>query len=225
MKRTLGRWIAAELAASAASPITNRIADGVDVGTRIAGLASEIKHGTDELMRASTRRRGAVLGGEFWHGASDRASALAQIGLDMRALHDELERVALDPHVPPATLIWIASDARAAWLEWLALVQRIAQSKLVAYATEWTVYETWWARLQRLREMARLRGIELTSSEPMPLPETVWQRGARGKGAGLDVWMTLGKTAVFGMMTLSGIVGFYAILRSMRSKPNDQANP
>jgi len=200
------RWLAREVAESLASPITNRVADGVDYAAHVQGVASSTMRGSRGLERA-------VVAGEWYHGASDRANALAQLGLDYEALERDVTT-----NGTPADHVWIATDVAPVLAEWRNFVQRIARSSVAAFATEWSVFVTWQNRLLSLRSSARARGIKLESADPIALPKTVWQRGADGTGTSLDTWMTLGKTVVFGVMTVAGFIGFWSILRDLRSK-------
>ena len=89
----------------------------------------------------------------------------------------------------------------------------------------WKIYQRWWDRLHRARELARSRGVILTSPDPVPLPKTVWQRGADGTGSTLDAWISLGRKVFFGTLAVTGAWGLYhaiyrtrADLRHLREK-------
>jgi hypothetical protein len=219
-------WAARELALAAAAPVTNRVADAADVALGAYSAHASTRDGARGLHGASMRRgrsgpsrRGdelepgssvMIVGGQFWHGGDDRANALAQLGIDFAAFeadlaHGDRERDA----------VWIVADVAPALAAWKNFVARIAASRVAAYVTEWSVFESWWQRLVRLREAARARGIPLESMEPIMLPKTVWERGAGGVGSQLDTWMTLGKTAIFGAMAITGVVGFYSIAKEL----------
>lgn len=208
------RWIARELAVSAAAPVTNVIADGAEYAILGIDQARIAWRGGRGLHRAYADERGstpshAVLGGEFSHGAGDRTNALASIGSDFLALGRDL--AAAD-----ACTEWIATDVAPVFSAWATFVTRMADSPLASYVTQWRVFEAWWQRVVDLREAARARGIVLASPEPQPLPKTIWQRGADGTGSTFDAWMSLGRKGFFAALALTGAIGLYVTVKNVR---------
>lgn len=201
------RWIGREIAIGIAAPVTNAAADGFAIAENGAIAA-------DQAYRGARGLRSTVIGGEFWHGGDDRRNAIAQLGLDFLAFHADVIRNAAQ--VPGGACVeWIADDVAPVLAEWQNFVARMAASTIAAYVTEWSVFETWFDRLARLRQAAKAKGIHLDSPEPTPLPQTVWQRGANGTGSSLDVWIAGGKTVVFGAIAVTGIAAFYSIIRDI----------
>lgn len=199
-----GAYVGREVASGLAAPFTNPIADGFGIADSGYGHVHSAWRGGRGVTRVA---------GEWWHGGSDRTNALAQLGIDFAALQNDLTAQV----TTPSDRQWMIADVAPVFAAWQTFLSRLAGSKLAAYVTEWSVFETWIQRLTRLREMARARGLVLTSAEPVPLPMTVWERGAKGTGTDLDTWVALGKTAVFGAIAVTGVVGFFAIMRDLKN--------
>lgn len=204
MSSRAARWLGKEIALGVAAPVTNAAADGYLITENAFDALDGIRRGGRGLRKT-------VVAGEFFHGGGDRKNALAQLGTDFLTFHNDL--------VKNATLAtcaeWIAADVAPTLAEWQNFVARMAATPLAAYVTEWSVFESWFGRLVRLRAAARSKGVVLESADPQPLPQTVWERGATGTGSALDVWIAAGKTAVFGAVAITGIFGFYAIVRDL----------
>jgi hypothetical protein len=221
LARQLAQEVGIELALSAAAPALNPAIIAVARGRGGVRDARDIARGAEGLVNAGYREPGshdlayglghAVMGGEWFHGGSDRSNALAQLGIDWHAFANDLKA----PTVSATDATWIAADVQPAIDEWAKFVQRMAASPVASYVTEWSVFESWSDRLRQLRALARARGILLTSAEPVPLPQTVWQRGASGTGSSLDAWITAGKTLVFGAIAITGVIGFYSLGRDV----------
>lgn len=202
-------WCAHEVIADVTAPI---VADAATAYVGIRDTQTAVRRiyvGAEGVRRDGRRGERMISAGEWFHGASDRSNALAQLGIDFAALHGDL-----NTHAVSATdAAWVITEVVPALSAWEAFVAREASSALAPWVTEWTVYETWWDRLTRLRELARARGIILESPDPLPLPKTIWQRGAHGEGSPLDTWFGLLKTAIFAAVALTGFASFYVILR------------
>lgn len=217
LARELARDFGVEIALSVAAPVINPAVTVVARGRRGVESVQSIVRGADGLVNAGYRDSGAhdlayglghaVVGGEWFHGGSDRANALAQLGIDWHAFANDLK----SPTVSATDATWIAADVQPAIDEWTKFVERMAASPVASYVTEWSVFESWSDRLRALRALSRARGILLTSADPVPLPQTVWQRGASGTGSSLDTWITAGKTLVFGAIAITGVLGFYSV--------------
>lgn len=215
------RWIGKEIAIGLAAPVTNAAADGFAIASNGWIAADQARRGARGLSRSAAdlravrtarpREASVIVGGELWHGGDDRRNAIASIGLDFLAFHTDVIKNASSD----VCREWIADDVAPVLAEWQNFVARMAASTLAAYVTEWSVFETWFDRLVRLRQAAKAKGIHLDSPEPTPLPQTVWQRGANGTGSSLDVWIAGGKTVVFGAIAITGIAAFYSIIRDV----------
>lgn len=156
--------------------------------------------------------RHLVVAGEFLHGPGDRSAALASITADFVALQSDIEHGAQSP----ADAAWALGDIVPALAAWNDFVSRERSSALAPYVTDWSAFTSWQERLVRLRELARARGIELGSPEPVPLPKTVWERGGEGSGNAVDKYMALVKWAVYAALGILGFASLYAALRSVR---------
>ncbi len=206
MSSRAARWLGKEIATGLAAPVTNAVADGY-------AIAENGYIAADQAYRGGRGLRRVVVGGEFWHGGGDRRNALAQIGTDFITFHNDLIRNATSD----ICVEWIKDDVAPTLAEWQNFVSRMAASSLASYVTEWSVFESWWNRLTKLRAAAKAKGIKLDSPDPEPLPQTVWQRGANGTGTSLDVWIAAGKTAVLGAIAVTGILAFYSISRDVHA--------
>lgn len=221
LARQLAQEVGIEIALSAAAPALNPAIVAAQRGRYAGRSARSIASGAEGLVNAGHRDPGAhdsayglghvVMGGEWFHGGTDRSNALAQLGIDWHAFTNDLH----GPTVSATDATWIAADVQPAIDEWTKFVQRMAASPVASYVTEWSVFESWSERLRMLRALARARGILLTSSEPIPLPQTVWQRGSGGTGSSLDSWITAGKTLVFGAIAITGVIGFYSVAKDV----------
>lgn len=177
------------------------------------GSARGVYRGTRGLRHESGRSHDRVVSaGEWFHGPADRSAAVAQLATDYQTLTNDLAQVATSPDDAAWTLAVIVPTLE----EWRAFVHRVTQSDLASWVTEWTVFETWAERLRRLRELARARGIALESADPVPLPKTIWQRGAGGDGSRFDLLFALLRTVVYGAIAVTGAIGFYSVVRDVR---------
>jgi hypothetical protein len=215
------RYLAREAVDSAAfhavSPAAEVAGRGADLADRLFRAHRHIDRGASAL--ANLHARGHLggtpaathVGGEWVHGGSDRANALAQIGIDAASLEHELAGVTSE-----ADRAWVAASAAPVFSAWKEFVARLAASPVAPYTTEWSVYTSWRDRFVMLRNLARMRGIVLTSPDPPPLPKTIFERANSGEGSQLDGYLTLAKTAILGAITLTGVIGFYSIVRDLR---------
>lgn len=196
--------------------ISDVMAPVSDVAGRGADLADRLYRANRHAEQARAmlaKRQGAVqIGGEWFHGGSDRANALAQIGIDASALERDLDAAATSD----ADRAWVAMAAGPVFSAWRDFVARMAATQLAAYATEWSVFLAWQERFLNLRQLARARGLTLTSPEPQRLPKTIWERAASGEGSKLDGYLSIAKTAILGAVAVTGVIGFYSVLRDLR---------
>jgi hypothetical protein len=113
---------------------------------------------------------------------------------------------------------WFAADVTPTLEEWRAFVSHQNESWWTKAATSWETYEEWWDRLRTLRSLARAHGILLQSAEPVPLPKTIWQRGAEGKGSEATAILGVLKVGVFAALSITGAVSLLAIIRDARPR-------
>jgi hypothetical protein len=176
------RWLAHELVAG----VTARpFAAAHGAHAHAAGLASAARmahRGAAELRRGGRFGvRGEVetsIGGELAHGISDKRDALEVLRAGYADLGKDL--------LAAAPTGEIAGSIRATLDAFDLFYDREIDSMLIRWATDWSTYQAWWARLRSLRETCRAAGIALSSADPVPLSRTLWQRGAEGVGSRVD---------------------------------------
>lgn len=206
------RWMARELVLTATNEPRAAIGEVISVGAQAYHGARDAYAGSQDLTRGGRFGRARVpvsVGGEIFHGISDKRDALELL----RAGYGDL-RADLAKGAPAGTT---AADSVLATLHAFDLFyERELDSAFIRWATEWATYQAWWQRLRSLREAARAAGVAITSPEPPPLPKTVWQRGAEGIGSRIDAALYLGRGAAFFTMTTMGVWGLFTALRSIR---------
>jgi hypothetical protein len=150
--------------------------------------------------------------GEFFHGSGDRKAALAAIDADFATLQDDI----LHNAISPGDAAWSLAEIVPTIAAWHDFATRERESMLGAWITEWSAFKQWHAKIIRLRELARARGIALQSPTPIQLPETIWERGERGAGSGLDRAFTLAKWIAYAAIGALGFASLYSALRTTR---------
>jgi hypothetical protein len=130
--------------------------------------------------------RQPVIGADWYHGASDRREALAQLRGDFDHLRGELGSA------PSAIATALAPTLEA----FDAFYDAETESTLAPWITEWSVFEAWKERIAWARMAARAAGVALTSPEPANLPKTTWERGQDGTGTGTDRAFVFGRDVV-----------------------------
>lgn len=166
-------------------------------------------------------RSGAVVGQEILHTVSDRERAIAQISTGFRALTSDLAVWLLSNTEQPgasASAQWLAADVTPTLEEWNAFVAHEARSWWTKLATSWETFEQWWDRLKQLRSLARAHGISLQSAEPVPLPKTIWQQGAEGKGSEATAVLGVLKIGALSALTIMGAAGLLTAIHNLRSR-------
>lgn len=157
-----------------------------------------------------------VVGQEWFHTVADRQRAIGQLTSGFQALTTDLAAWhAANPTAANASASaqWIAADVTPTLEEWKGFAEHESSSWWVRAATGWDAFEDWYDRLKRLRELARAHGIALQSSEPLPLPKTIWQRGAEGKGSEAAAWLGVLKIGVLAALSITGAISLYGLLR------------
>lgn len=206
------RWLAHELVAEVTYPpfrkaqaIEAAVSGAIDNARRGFAGISHVTRGGRFGARQQIR---TSVGGEVFHGVSDKRDALVVL----RTGYDDLRRDLL----AAAPTGHIADSIRDSLANFDLFFDRESDSVLIRWATEWPTYQAWWARLRELREECRAAGIPLSSADPPPLPSTVWQRGADGTGSRLDAALSLARGSAYTVMGLMGMWGLFAALRSLR---------
>lgn len=182
-------------------------------------LASRADMATNRLWKAASTA--PTVGQELFHTVADRTRAIAALSTGFQALAADLaiwQTTHKDAADATQVAQWLAADVTPTLDEWRAFADREEKSWWTKLATNWDTYSEWWNRLKALRALARAHGVLLQSVEPSPLPKTVWEKSAEGKGSeavALLGVLKLGALAVLGIM---GAAGLYSVIRELRSK-------
>jgi hypothetical protein len=180
---------------------------------------------------ARTPETPTISSGALFHTDDERVAALAQLEADFTAIVADIHRAAQDPQLKAqpdrarSVAAWLETDVLPAMTEWEHFRWHEGESWVNRFATDWDVYESWQAKIMRLRELARVQGIRLTSGEPKPLPKTMLQRGAHGGGTAGDVLWTAIKTVIYGVVGVAGVIGLYGVAKDLKHKLAPAKNP
>lgn len=162
-----------------------------------------------------------MIGQELIHTVPDRSRAIAQISTGFKTLASDLAvwmSSNTDQPGASARAQWLAADVTPTLEEWNAFVVHEGKSWWTKVATSWETFEQWWDRLKQLRSLARAHGILLQSTEPVPLPKTIWQQGAEGKGSEATAVLGVLKIGALVTLTIMGAAGFLTVLHNLRVK-------
>lgn len=195
----------------------------------VVGEAFRAGRGAERWWRASRALGGrgeadrpvTEIGQELFHTVSDRGRAIAQLSTGFRALASDLAvwQTSNETHPDASqTAQWLAADVTPTLEEWNAFVAHEKRSWWTKLATSWETFEQWWDRLKQLRSLARAHGITLQSVEPVPLPKTIWQQGAEGRGSEATAVLGVLKIGALSALTIMGAAGLYGAVRNLRSK-------
>jgi len=171
--------------------------------------------------RGEADKPAAQIGQELFHTVADRERAIAQLSTGFRALANDLAvwQTSNKDHPDASTTAqWLAADVTPTLEEWAAFVDHERRSWWTKLATSWETFEQWWDRLKQLRSMARAHGISLQSVEPVPLPKTIWQKSAEGKGSEATAILGVLKIGALSALAIMGAAGLYAAIRNLRSR-------
>jgi hypothetical protein len=207
--RTIGAALRPVLPAIGVASRTSRAANRWWTGSRELG-------GRDEAERPLTE-----VGQEFFHTIADRERAISSLSTYFKALANDLAtwlEANKDAPTAASSAQWLSADVTPTLEEWNGFVEHVGTSWWTKAATSWETFEEWWNRLRQLRSLARAHGILLQSSEPVPLPKTIWQRGAEGKGSQATALFGVLKVGVFTALTVTGAVSLFAIVRDLRPR-------
>lgn len=167
------------------------------------------------------KRTNALVGQELIHTVADRSRALAQLSTGFKTLASDLAVwLASNKDQPGASARaqWLAADVTPTLEEWQSFVAHEGRSWWAKLATSWETFEQWWDRLKQLRVLARAHGIMLQSTEPVPLPKTIWQQGEEGKGSEATAILGVLKIGAISILTLTGVAGVFSAFHSLRRR-------
>lgn len=207
--RTIGAAIRPVYPAVRLASRAGRAADRLWTGTRLMG-------GRDEADKPIE-----LVGQELFHTVADRSRAIAQLSTGFQALTSDLavwQTANKDKPDASATAQWFAADVTPTLDEWRGFVEHESRSWWTKLATSWETFEEWSNRLRQLRALARAHGVTLQSVEPAPLPKTIWQKSAEGKGSEATALLGVLKIGALAVLTIMGAAGFYAVIREIRPK-------
>jgi hypothetical protein len=213
----LGRAIATELALRATpDAVLNAYGAGaraIELGgqvTRSAHLAYVGSSGIRTMLGRG--HQPVVIAGHFLHGPGDRHAALDSLRADYQSLQADLMNHATSHD----DAMWALADAIPQLSAFDEFYKRERASWIGMMLTDWAVFQSWQDKLVRIRELAKMRGIHLDGPQPVPLPETIWERGASGTGSDTDRWFTLAKYVVYAALGIVGFASLYAALRTVK---------
>jgi hypothetical protein len=171
--------------------------------------------------RAQAERPVTEIGQELFHTVADRERAIAQLSTGFRSLADDLavwQTSNTDHPEASTTAQWLAADVTPTIEEWNEFVEHEKRSWWTKLATSWETFEQWWDRLKQLRSLARAHGISLQSTEPVPLPKTIWQQGAEGKGSEVTAILGVLKIGALSALAVMGAAGLYTAIRNLKAR-------
>jgi hypothetical protein len=171
--------------------------------------------------RGEAARPVTEIGQELFHTVGDRERAIAHLSTGFRALADDLAVWQTSNTNHPdasANAQWLAADVTPMLEEWNQFVDHERKSWWTKLATSWETFEGWWERLKQMRALARAHGITLQSSEPTPLPKTIWQKSAEGKGSEATAILGVLKIGALSALAIMGAAGLYGAVRNLRAK-------
>lgn len=195
----------------------------------VVGDVSRARAGAERWWQASQAiggRGGAErpvteIGQELFHTVADRERAILQLSTGFQALASDLavwQTSHTDHPDATANAQWLAADVTPTLEEWHQFVDHERRSWWTKLATSWETFESWWERLKTLRALARAHGMTLQSAEPSPLPKTIWQKSAEGKGSEATAILGVLKIGALSVLAVMGAAGFYGAVRNLRSR-------
>jgi hypothetical protein len=217
---TFGRWVLG------AADATVRVSDGILHAESLSRRA--LSGGRNVLVGAAQVHRIGVSGrfaaesvvasagpdAGLHHGDDDKERALAALDAWFGQFRADVEprASAIDAH--PATAQWWRADIMPVLSDW-ALFRAHQSSWVNRLATEWTTYVAWLTQVRLMRAGARMSGMVLTSPEPTKLPETIFERGASGRGSKLETAWTLGRVLLYTAIGVAGVASLWAVYREL----------
>jgi hypothetical protein len=171
--------------------------------------------------RSEAERPATEIGQELFHTVADRERAIIYLSTSFRALVSDLAIWQESNKGHPDASInaqWFAADVTPTLEEWNEFVEHERKSWWTKLATSWETFPMWWERLKQLRSLARAHGIMLQSAELVPLPKTIWEKSAEGKGTEATAILGVLKIGAYTMLGIMGVAGLYGAVRNLRSK-------
>jgi len=175
--------------------------------------------------RAEAEKPAAQIGQELIHTVADRERALAHLSTGFRSLASDLavwQTSNKDRPEASQTAQWLAADVTPTLEEWAEFVSHEQKSWWTKMATSWETFEEWWNRLKQLRCLARAHGIALQSVEPTPLPKTIWQKSAEGKGSEATAVIGVLKIGALTALAIMGAAGLFSAIRSVGARARSE---
>ena len=157
-------------------------------------------------------------------GISDREIALVLLEAGFAEFRADVEPRVDEPGAPATRAQWWSADALPVLSDWEAF-RAHASSWVERAATEWSTYEDWLTVLRQLRSGARAQGLLLSSHEPGRLPETVFERGARGHGSKIEAAWTIGRVLLYTAVGGAGLLSLWALARDLRGRGEQSTSP
>lgn len=209
-------YVRDETVGAALRPAMPTIADAYKAarGAQRMWIGSKMIGGRGEAQRPLTQ-----VGQEFFHTVTDRVRAMAALSTYFNTFVNDLatwQIANLDKPEAQTIAQWIEADVTPTLEEWRMFTTQQKTSWWNKAATSWEAYEEWWNRIRRLRELARAHGAVLQSSEPTPLPKTIWQRAEDGKGNEATALLGVLKVGIFAALTITGAVSLFSVLGGSR---------
>lgn len=171
--------------------------------------------------RAEAEKSATQVGQELFHTVADRDRAIAQLSTGFRALASDLavwQTSNADKPNASTTAQWMAADVTPTLEEWGQFVANQQKSWWTKLATSWETFDGWHDRLKQLRSMARVHGVTLQSTEPVPLPQTIWQKSEEGKGSEATAILGVLKIGALTALGIIGAAGLYGAVRNLSAR-------
>lgn len=194
----------------------------IDIASRTGRAGRHLWTGT-QLMggRDEAEKPLAVVGQELFHTGADRTRAIATLSTGFKSLSNDLavwQMANKELPTTTATAQWLDADVTPTIEEWNLFAMQATGSWWRKVATSWDTFENWMLRLRQLRSLARAHGVVLQSSEPPPLPKTVFQRSEEGNGSEGAAMLGALKIGAATVLTIMGAVGVLAVTRELLMK-------
>ncbi len=187
-----------------------RIADGAGV------LHERIRRGpTSQTGTIGPGRPPVVTGRDVFHGDEDKISAVTAMDQALTALRDQVRASATQAGAAKLLSSWWADELEPAIARWEAF--KASQGEWIArFATDWSTYQAWYARILALRSEARIAGAPISGPPPRELPQTIFERGSSGTGTRVEALWTSGKVVLYTALGIAGIWGLYAVAKDAK---------
>lgn len=195
------------------------ILPAISIASRADRAVRNLRMGMQVGGRDEAQKPPSVVGQELLHTVADRQRAIATLSTYWKALANDLvlwQEANKGSSKANVAAQWLAADVMPTLEEWNGFAENQNKSWWTKAATSWETYERWWDRSRQMRALARAHGIELQSSEPTPLPKTIWQKGAEGNGNQAIALLGVLKVGVFTALMITGAVSLLSVIRDLR---------